>query len=423
VVFGGLAAISPLNLELIKEARGYGLTSLAGALMLVAADRATSARPRYGLGGFAVAGWVGMTTHLGFVFGFLGQALGLVLRGVSRRATVIAVALAGLSSIVFYGPLLGQMVGDMLKYYASSGSGAGALPFAVFAAAGLSRPPQPWHAPLSGPISLAAPTVELLFTGDARPQCEAACFTGVELLIYGAPVAILVAIGVAGLWRRGERGLLLTLGIPPLFTFAVLTAARFFVADRFVSYLLFYVLVLAAVGLVTIASALPRVRVVRGAAGALGVVVALIAAQRLLDLNSQWVATPFENPKLVASVIEATDTDRVLTNSTRTPIFDFYLGPQRVEDRSTAELQQLFCSLTSSFVYIDHPLRSEPADTSCLQRRGASRVRVTQRGRGGRIDVWVVPAGATLTTSSDNGSVVVWPGPPPRRRADATRTG
>jgi hypothetical protein len=45
-------------------------------------------------------------------------------------------------------------------------------------------------------------------------------------------------------------------------------------------------------------------------------------------------------------------------------------------------------------VYVDHPFRTPgeapPPDLACLERRGAELVRVRQRDRGGRIDVWIV---------------------------------
>jgi hypothetical protein len=53
----------------------------------------------------------------------------------------------------------------------------------------------------------------------------------------------------------------------------------------------------------------------------------------------------------------------------------------------------VFCENTESLAFIDYRyLTAEPADTTCLIDRGATRIRVRQRGRGGGADVWLIPA-------------------------------
>jgi hypothetical protein len=386
------AVAAPLNLELVKQVRGYGLTSLAGVLLIVTADRVMIAQSRRNIAAWGVAGFIGICTHMMFVLAFLGSALALALIRANRRTVALTVAVVGIAAAAFYGPLLGQMVGDFFQYYAStedpSGyiASIGQLPLQIAADAG--RPPLAWHGLLSGPGGLVAPGVELFLTGDTRPSCQVRCYVGRDIVAFVLPVLALAAVGSIALWRSDERRLLAVITMPVAFTFLVLTLARVFVADRFVSHLLLFVVLLMAIGVTAIGQALSRQGTLRPVVVTGGSFLALFGLAQVLDLHSRWVATPFEDMKQVGAIVRGSNVEPVITNSTRPNGLYFYIGGGRLRTLPTDELEAEFCS-RRAFVYVDHPLRSTHADTACLVERGAAKLTVVQRGRGGFIDIWI----------------------------------
>jgi hypothetical protein len=394
VVVAFLIATSPIQLELFKQARGYGLTALAAVVMLIAADRFVGDRSTKWLGLWGVAAAVGTYTHPAFAFAFVAQAAALGFRRETRRRVAIASAAVAVALVIAYAPLLDQMLGDFSKYYAGAGwdrvQQAALAPLAADDPS--RRPPVYWYAPVTGPGELVAPVVELVATSDTRPQCEFNCYTGTNFLRYSAIPLLLALVGAGVLWLRGRRDLVLVLAVPIVLPFVVAALARVNIQNRFVSYLIPYLLVLIAVGIVAALSAIALNR--RAAIGAVAVAsgIAVLVLSRFIDLNSRWVAVPWEDAKTVGTIVNNADVDRVLTNSTRATVLAHYIGESRLEDLTEpAQLDEELCLARQGLAYIEGSgYGSTPADTACLRQAGATRTRVNQRGRGGGFDVWLI---------------------------------
>lgn len=397
-----LATTAPLYLKYHPEARGYGLTMLAAVLMIVAADRllhGEATRRRWVA--FAGAAVLGIWTHIAFLIGYLAQAVILLPFARLRRATLVTGVAVALVSAAFYGPLIGQMVTDLNKYYgkapprttqpeyASSDGVAFQAPIAQSTAKLPPRPPLPWHAALTGPSTLVASGAEVMIRGDYKESCVARCYEG-DRLGFVALILVFWGIGGVALWMSGRRRLWLLLAGPPALTFLILSLPQGFVADRFVSYTVPYTLVLTAVGIVSIVQFITTVRVIRPLVVATVGVVALLGLLQFSQLANNWTQVPFENYKTTSAIAEGADSERIVTNSERPLGFFHYLGRRNVAVMEPAALEQMFCQIPGPYVFIFHPVRADAINMSCLQRREAARVRVDQRGRGGYMDVYFV---------------------------------
>ena len=365
-----LTVTSPLLLLLAREARGYGLAFLAGALTLVFADRFSIRRRGRDLVGFGVAGLIGAATLPVFALAFVGQALPLMARRADRARVTATVAAVGAILLIVYTPVLGDLLDSTGQQFGRRLA---------------------WHGPLTAPMTdLLEPNVQFVFTSTLPPPLPDASVTADSAI--GAAITLLGAFLV---WRAGERLLCMLLVVPVLVTYLVLTATRVFVEPRFASFVLFHALVLAACGIVGLIALLPSRRT--RAVGAVGVVVAAAFATlhtvRAADLLHDL---PRENFKQVAAVVRAEGGSSVLTDSTRPQGLQYYLGAGNVLQLPAAELERRFCSSRDPLFYVEHPFRGagEPAppNLACLRRRGARMVRVRQRERGGHIDVWRLPA-------------------------------
>lgn len=388
-----LMAIAPLNLEFVKQARGYGLASLAFVLMLIASDRALRDPSRRAFAAWGVAGFIGVATHLVFSITFVGSAIALALAVPARRTIAIVFGLVTIACLLFYAPLLDGLLDTTLKYSMQPLPGRAyfaSLDLHGLIAATPAIPTVPWHGPVSGAGLLSAREVELLMTGDVRATCQGNCFQGSDFVRFALPGLVLAALGAAALWRSHGWRLVVILAVPMLVTFTPLAVTGALVADRFLLHLLPVAAVLMAAAIAAIASAVGRVRPLRPVLVVLGSLLALFGVTRILDLTSRWTATPYENTKLVAQVANGSGIRPVVTNSDRSAGIRFYVGAD-LEVRQIADLEALFCDRRASFTYIDYPVRSDRPNTDCLYQRGAARVHVTQRGRGRFTDVWVVP--------------------------------
>lgn len=361
-IFAVLVVASPLHLELAMQARGYGLTFLAAALLLIAADRLAGGAGRGWLAGFCGAGLLGSGTLPIFAPTFAGQALALLGRPELRRRIAIGIGVVALVGLLLYAPLLGGLLDSTGQRFGHR---------------------LPWHGFASGPLTeLATPSLQLI-----EPE-------GRLRFLYLA-VAAVAGLGAARLWRRSERQLVLTLVVPLAFTYAALTAARIFVEWRFTSFLLFHLALLVAAGVAAIGEWLGRPRFMRPAVAVAGATLALVAGLRALEKGREVADRPIEAFKQVAALVEGTGIGRVVSNSTRPEALWYYLGRDRVRLHSPERLVAIFCGSRGPLVYVEHPFRASaaqppPPEVGCLERRGAVRVRFPERARERRLDVWVL---------------------------------
>ena len=366
-IFAVLAAAAPLYLDLSIQARGYGLGFLAAALMLIATDLLIWRRRRRDLLLFTGSAIVGIWTLPVFVLAFLPLAGLLMTRQPLRRTALLAVLGVGTASLLFYLPVIGDVVKSSGQHFGTQ---------------------LPWYGFVSGPLKdLIAPSVAFLLPGASLAASE---------VIGGC----LIIAGFVVLWRRPERFLALGLVAPTLFSYLFLDVARLYEASRYVSFLELPLLVLCAAAVVEVGRVLAKVRIGRPLAIAGAVAFSLLALGRAEISSSVSAQIPLENFKEAAQLVNASGISNVVSNSTKRVGFDYYFGTGRVHFQTPAELQSLFCSNAAPFVYLEHGL-SPLADTTCLRQRGAIPIRVPQQTRS-YVAVWLVttvksgehPAGA-----------------------------
>jgi hypothetical protein len=370
VGFVVLVLTSELHLELARQARGYGLTFLAMALLLITGDRSIREGGGWNWAAFAAVGVAGTYTLPVFVLPFLGVALAIVAaRPVLWRQCAMAVAGAGAVLLVLYAPLLADVL-------ASSDQQTGSQ--------------LPWHGMLSGPVGdLLGPNAQVLL-GDA-PQFW------MKLLLAGLAMA-----GALRLALTGRLDLGAVLAVPVLFTYLVLTIGRLYYVPRFTSFLLLPLLALIATALATPIERLgerSRARVVAGLAAAVIAAVAVLGSVRIIQISDARAELPIENFKQVAKVVDGAGMSRVVTNSKRPEGLQYYVGGDRVEVLERAALRRTLCRDGPPFAFIDHPLGFEvgaeapsTSGTVCVEKRGATLIEVPQRGdRGDTVNVWLVP--------------------------------
>ena len=359
LVLAVLVATSPIHHDLAREARGYGLMFLAGALMLVFSYRVVTGGARWDWILLGLSGVAGAFTAPQFVLGFVGQAIPLLARRELRtRALVMLAAVAGVL-LVLYAPLLG----DIARTSDTVSGG-----------------PLPWHAAVSGPVlHLIQPSFDVLAD---RP-------VDAYLIVPNSPDRILggllLLIGALLLWRTRDRMLCALLVVPLLFTYTLLTVGRFHVHERYGSFLLFHALVLAAIAVVGVVRMLPR-GVPRYAAGSLAAAAAAVMLVNTVDRSERYQDLPREDFKRVSEIVRAHGQTKIVTDSTRPDGLRYYLG-----DENVTPLAGSIC-VSPPAVFVEHPFRGAseppPPDVGCLRRLGETRVRVPQRDRGGHIDIW-----------------------------------
>lgn len=377
VVFACLAVTAPLHLELAKQARGYGLGFLAGALLLVGAVSIVRRPSRRWYVVLAVAGLLGTWTLTGFLLAFVGEVYSLLPSKQARRGVAIVTAVVLAGALVFYAPLLGAILGPL----GHRGS---------YFNAEVGRP-LGWDSFLLGPSDqFFGPVARLLL------HVHAAAF-------YQVAGVALAASGAISLWRSGDRLLLLALAGPLVFTELSLTALHVNVNPRFVSFLLFHFLLLVGLGLLAWGRAAGNVPGLRWLVPAAGAVLMVVLSVRLVDLNDRWDAVPIENFKQVAQVVHGAGFADVVTDSVRPRGLRYYLGTPHVRIPSPERLEALFCRTRQPLAYVDHlayreikyagdPVRPMPVSVSCLRSRHATLVSVPQRDRGLPVEVWLLNA-------------------------------
>ena len=369
-----LLTISPMHLDIVPQARGYGLGFLAGAGMLVGAARACDRGRASDVAWFAGFGLVGIWTLPPMVIPFLAQAaVVFVARHDLRRTVVVATAVVGFGSVLFYAPLASEIVeGSQVDYAGSE--------------------PLPWYGWATAPVEdLGQPTLasflpDRLTTGVSLDgDLEIA---DAHILVRAALPIVCVLLAGLGAWRlarRSEVAVLALLLVPIIATYVVLTAGRFFFRPRYGSFLLIPLVVLLAIGILEIWELVRHRGVfVRAVAITTATALLLIGAHNVVQRARQL---PSENFKLVGQVVLESEIRDVVTNSDTPTGLSYYLGRQRVRVLQAEALSRLFCAAEGPLVFIDHNNGSPDPDLACLESRGAVRIHVPQSRRGS-LDVW-----------------------------------
>jgi hypothetical protein len=337
--------------------------------MLIGAIRAGEGGRTRDIVMFAGFGATGIFTLPVFVLVFLAQGAVLLALPALRRRALVAMLGVGVASLVVYAPLL-----DDLRNNADQEFGVRLR----------------WYGWLTRPYSdLASPTLRSL--APNRPE-----WLGGTLIIAGL-CAVLVILAVFRCVRRDENVLLWSLVVPIIGTYVALVVFRFYVEPRFVSFLLFHVIVLLALGLTELWTLVRTVRLLRPVAALVVVLVVGFGIHNAIVDTRARAEKPLEDYRLVGQIVKGSGVAQVFTNSLRPQGFDYYVGRgryMRMGGRYRAEA--IFCDESRSLIYVDHNLNDTPdQDVSCLLRRGATRIHIEQRV--GSFDVWIAVVAGDAT--------------------------
>ena len=215
-----LATVSPLLLDITRQARGYGLAFLAMSVLTIAALEANRSPRTWLVVAFFGAGLVGTWTlpHFGIAFAATSAVL-LTNRDLRRRAA-IGVTVSLLAIVAWYGP----HVDDLLES---------------------SR--QEYGAPIAAAWVITAPIDQILMPA-MRWIDETLFDPSLGALVIVAALGLL--IGSSPLIRRRDSSLVLSVGV--VATIVTLWVTRTHVAPRFFSFLLVPLLILLASGIAAI---------------------------------------------------------------------------------------------------------------------------------------------------------------------------
>ena len=436
VTFAAVVTFSPAHLDLAPQARGYGLTFLAIAGMIVAGDAYLREQERRHLWLFVAAGALGACSFPLFAlpFAFGGAWLFLVSPGSRRRDVAVALVVAGAAALLVMANAIPQLLssaGDFQHHRRLLPLGWGenvlwplrllgpmfaldlgttpeirvavwdpsrwelvATTLLVYPALGLGGwfllQRRQW--PLLGLLLL--PIVATYLTMTARHSALWPRYT--SYFLY--PAAVLVALGVHALWQRLDRRWALVALAAGTAVLLVPVARTFDVPG---------VAVLVLVGLAALAAlvvghgaeGLLRRALPAGAAlSAIPLVTGLVAVTGALDspLREDW--------KRVAEL--APDAQEGFFGQARMSAGSFYyLGAPdaSLRDLNSAERQRVYsstdfvdagtlrdrlCTAPPPVVWIETVGQRGMVDLSCLEARGAQRTTVPILLFRGAVDVW-----------------------------------
>lgn len=362
-----ILTISPLHLELSSQARGYGLTYLAAAVMLIAADNILTRRGGRDMPYLFIAGTVGTVTLPIFAIPFTLTVLSLAYEPTRRRSMAFGLGTSALVCLLIYAPSLSALAQSTRQEFGET---------------------LQWHGAITASYRhLLHPVWQDLIEHSRGGHTLS---TTSKFLIGLIFTYSLYALGMAKLYRHGQIALGSALMLPVFGTYLALTIAQVFLADRFVSFLL-----VPAVALLSISiGECVRMAKVRGSLEALTTGVLLLLAFSMLvaftERAKQVVDVPREAFEGAGRFVNGSDVDSIVTNSVRPDGLEYYIDrPVHILTRDdwTAKV----CRSVGPTIFIDHPYRNASPDTSCLVDRGSSQVVIPQRTRGGSVRVWVIP--------------------------------
>lgn len=362
ILFLSLATLSPLLLDITRQARGYGLAFLAMSVMIVAALE-TCRSPRTSMTlAFFVSGVVGTWTlpHFGIAFTCTGAVL--LTQAHHRVRWAGGLGLSLVAAAAWYTPHVDDIMG-----YSS----------------------QPYGAPIGNAWAITAPLDQTLI--------PALIYIDEVLLRPGlgsavVVIALAVLIGSSPLIRSWDSALILGAGV--VATVAAFWATGTFVVPRFLSFLLVPLFMLLASGMAAIlASSVASRRV--GARTVLAVMtlgaVALIQTPLMVKIaRLPRVAATEAAAAISAGVPVSTP---VLVYMPYPRDFAFHLG-RSVERARTPQQLRRVCTALREVVFVRHQWPLPPETARCTRRVGTRHVRIEQYARGGEIDVWFIPPAA-----------------------------
>jgi hypothetical protein len=358
ILFALLSTASTQLLVLSTEARGYGLAFLAMALLTISAYEATTSGQSASLTVFAASGVIGCWTLPTFSLPLIGMTAVLLRmqslrRPLAKRLSFVVVAVG-----TWYAVPASALLNSRDQRYGVR---------------------LPWHAPLTGAATeLASAFVPSIDPSSVLPM----------LVVF--PI---LAVGLVAARRRMPSVLAVTC-VPTVFTYAALTLARFYVEERFVSYLLVPIFIVAAFGL---SDPIAKSAWARGIGTAYSG--ALIATALLIfsAVAPRHARLPPEANREAAGTIAAALADAprpVIFNSHDPRDVLYYLTGVRAIRPPHRQLERVICSpalRSTGAIFVEQPFGVRIVDATCLTRNGATVKVWRQWDRGGWIAVWVLP--------------------------------
>ena len=359
VLFLFLATVSPLLLDITRQARGYGLAFLAMSVLVVAALEAVSTRRTAATVAVFAAGIAGTTTLPQFGIAFVATGAALLFVPGLRRRIVIGLALALVAIGAWYAPHLGEVgsasqIEDGLRI-------------------------DTWWL-LTAPIDQILLPALIWIDGTAL----------VAGLVW-LPL-VLLALGVMAaspLVRARTTTLVLVSG--PVATVVVLWVARAYVIPRYLSYLLVPLFVLVTTGAASLLQGRSRGSLVPAVAV---LVAALGLTIRFGSIAPDVMRLPREANRDAAEAILASEPPRlaVVAHMRNPRNLEHYLG-RPVEQPGHDSLASAVCGRPLRVAYVLQPFAIRPAEIPCLARAGVVHRRFEQYARGHETNVWLVPPG------------------------------
>jgi hypothetical protein len=354
-----LSTVSPLLLDVSRQARGYGITYLAMSVLMVAALEADRSGGAKAITSTCAAGVAGTWTLPHFGIAFL--ATGLVLLGdpTIRKRVLIGLAASGIAIAAWYAPHAAQI-------HTSAQQEDGFR--------------------ISTQWLLTAPVDQILLPGLIWIE-------GVVLLpgAIWMPLVLLAVLvmGSSSLLHERQPALILCSGL--LATVVAFWATHTYVFTRFLSYLMVPSLVLVATGASRIL-ARPPGRPPAILRSLVCIVAIALLAVRFTTIAPGVVRLPREANRDVADLIEQQSGRKapVLVYTLLPEGVAFYLD-EPIQAMTTSTVERRVCSAPRPVVYVMQPMTIKLVDVACLGRPGVRQYRLRQYARGGEIDVWFVP--------------------------------
>ena len=360
MLFLFLATVSPLLLDITRQARGYGLAFLAMSVLVIAALEASRTGSIWAVTAMCAAGVLGAWTLPQFAIAFFATAATLLLEKRIRLAVAVGLVLSAVAIYAWYAP------------HSSAVQSSSQIPDGVQIAF-------PWV--VTAPIDQVLLPALIWIDGTVL----VAGFVWVPLVLLA-----LVFIGSSPLLRTRASALIMCSGA--VTTTVVLWIGGAYVIPRYVSFLLVPLFMLVATGAAAILQRAAR----REAAVRTVVCVAVISllTLRFAALAPDVVALPREANRDAADVIEADPAQlRVLAYVRNPRTLDFYLD-RPVRDLRGSDVAAVVCGQDVTVFFVHQPFTLDPVDLPCLERSGVEHHRFAQYARGDETNVWLVPPAA-----------------------------
>ena len=359
VLFLFFATASPLLYDLSRQARGYGLAFLAMSVLIVSALEADRTASRRWLAAFFVSGLVGTLTLPIFGLAFFATALALLaIPSLPRRVVVGGTAASALATAAWYAPHADDILHSSQQEYGAQ---------------------IPWYGLPASPIDqVLVPGV--LWFGDTF----LASYPARAIVIAAAAVMLLSS----PLLR--SRAAIFVLCSGTVATLFFIWAARLYLAQRFLSYLLVPLFILLATGT---AHVLRNSRRRPGLRTLVAMLTLAVAAAAFGGAAPHLLRHPTEAWKDAAVAIEESDWSGrpVLAYTSRPQGLRYYLRAPVIQ-LQPSQVASSVCRPRHAVVYVDNSFETVPVEVPCLRRDGVRHIRLQQHSYGGETNVWLLPA-------------------------------